>query len=229
MPLDKDRKRVIRNRMKKTGESYTAARAQILAKPDPRKPVARAVDHATLAGMSDEKIAAKTGHTWREWARLLDGDNAAAMPHGKIAALLHGKHRVDDWWAQMVTVGYERIKGLRERGQRRDGAYEINKSRTFAVPVTALFEVWAADAIRERWLGGVGSTVRTATAPKSLRLQWPDGAIVVVAFTSKSPTKSVVTLAHTKLPSRAAADDARKFWTSRFEALASLLASAGVP
>jgi hypothetical protein len=228
MPRNKDQKRVIRNRMKKTGESYTAARVQILSKPTVRRPAVRSVDYATLAGMSDEKIAAKTGHTWREWVRLLDGDNAAAMPHGKIAALLHGKHRVGDWWAQTVTVGYERIKGLRERGQRRDGAYEVNKSRTFDVPVSALFHVWAADSIRERWLGGVRSTVRTATAPKSLRLQWPDGAVVVVGFTAKSPTKSVVSLAHTKLPSKAAADEARRFWTSRLEALTSLLgASAG--
>ena len=35
MTVDKDRKRIIRDRMKKTGESYTAARVQILSK---RKP-----------------------------------------------------------------------------------------------------------------------------------------------------------------------------------------------
>ena len=32
MTRDKDRKRIIRSRMKKTGESYTAARAHVLAK-----------------------------------------------------------------------------------------------------------------------------------------------------------------------------------------------------
>jgi hypothetical protein len=227
MPVDKDRKRVIRNRMKKTGESYTAARAQILSKPHAAKPPVRSVDYAALAGMSDEKIAAKTGRTWREWVTVLDADDAATMSHGKIATLVHGKHHVGDWWAQSVTVGYERIKGLRERGQRRDGAYEISKTRTYDVPVSTLFRVWADDASRESWLDGVKSTVRKATAPKGLRLQWPDGAIVVVSFIAKSPAKSVVSLAHTKLRSKSAAEDAKAFWTARLDALASQLAGRG--
>jgi hypothetical protein len=100
------------------------------------------------------------------------------VSYSDIAALVHEKHRVGDWWSQTVTVGYERIKGLRERGQRRGGAYEATKSRTFKVSVKALFRAWADDATRHRWIGGVETVVRTATAPKSLRLQWPDGTIV---------------------------------------------------
>jgi len=58
--------------------------------------------------------------------RLLDADNAAALPHREIAALVHEKHGVGSWWTQMVTVGYERLKGLRDRGQQRSGAYEVS-------------------------------------------------------------------------------------------------------
>ena len=87
MPRDKDRKRIIRTRMMKTGESYTAARAQIIAKAQPKPAPSRAVDYAALAGMSDAVIAARTGHTWREWQRVLDADNAAAMSHRDIARL----------------------------------------------------------------------------------------------------------------------------------------------
>jgi hypothetical protein len=172
--------------------------------------------------MSDEKITAKTGRTWREWVRVLDADHAAAMPPRDIAALVHGKHRVGDWWAQTVTVGYERIKGLRERGQRRGGAYEVGKSKTFSVPVTALFKAWADDATRRRWLDGVDVVVRTATAPKSMRLQWPDATIVVVGFTAKSASKSAVSVVHTKLRDRAASNNAKQYWTERLDALASL-------
>ncbi len=123
MPRDKDRKRIIRTRMEKTGESYTTARAHVISKTREKAQPAPRVDHAALAGMSDQSVAAKTGHTWQEWVRLLDADEAAAMRHRDIAALVHGKHGVGDWWAQTVTVGYERIKGLRDLGQRRDGAY----------------------------------------------------------------------------------------------------------
>jgi hypothetical protein len=225
MPRDKDRKRIIRSRMKKTGESYTTARAHVISKASPRKPAAQEVDHARLAGMRDDTISAKTGRTWEEWARVLDADNAAAMPHRDIAALVHEKYRVGDWWAQTVTVGYERIKGLRDRGQRRGGAYETSKSKTFDVPVKTLFQAWADDRTRRRWLDGVETTVRTAKSPKSMRLQWPDGTIVVVGFTAKNDAKSMVALTHTKLSGKTAADKAKKDWTDRLAALGEVLGS----
>jgi len=225
VPRDKDRKRIIRNRMKKTGESYTAARAHILSKTTIKQPPTRVTDHAALAGMRDEKVAAKTGRTWREWVRVLDADQAAAMRHRDVAALVHEKYHVGDWWSQMVTVGYERIKGVRERGQRLDGAYEASKSRTFDVPVKTLFGAWATAATRRRWLDDVEPVVRAATAPKSIRLQWPDGTIVAGWFLAKGRAKSTVALAHMKLGDRAALDKAKKYWTDRLDALASLFAT----
>ncbi len=223
MPRDKDRKRIIRARMKKTGESYTTARAHILSKQTPDRVAPPAVDLASLAGMNDDVIAAKTGRTWQQWVRTLDVDGAETLPHREIAAIVGGKHHVGDWWAQTVTVGYERIKGLRERGQRRDGTYEASKSRTFDVPVRTLFELWVDAAARRRWFDGVEATVRTAKSPKSIRLQWPDGTLVVVGFTPKGRGRSVVALTHTKLRDRAASANAKKYWTDRLDALGSLL------
>ena len=225
MTRDKDRKRIIRSRMQKTGESYTAARAHVISQSPVKQPPAPRVDHAALAGMSDDAIAAKTGHTWQDWVRVLDADGAAGLPHRDIAALVHERHRVGDWWAQTVTVGYERIKGLRDRGQRRDGGYEAGKSRTFNVPVKTLFDAWADNAKRRRWLDRAGVAVRTATAPKSIRLQWPDGTIVVVGFTPKGTAKSAVGVVHTKLRSREASDEAKRYWTDRLDALASMFAA----
>jgi hypothetical protein len=223
MPRDKDRKRIIRSRMKKTGESYTAARTHVLAQHQRKRQAARTPDLASVAGMADASVAAKTGRTWEEWVSALDADNAAALPHREIASLVHAKHGIGDWWAQTVTVGYERIKGLRERGQRRSGAYEATKSRTFDVPVKRLFASWADASKRRRWLDGVEPRVRTATAPKSMRLQWPDGTLVTVGFFAKGPGRSSVAVAHEKLRDRAAAENAKKYWTGRFEALASVL------
>ncbi|HXW05451.1 MAG TPA: hypothetical protein VD833_09485 [Vicinamibacterales bacterium] len=223
MPTRKDLKRIVRARMIKTGESYTSARTHVLSKARPTEPPAHSVDHAALAGMSDDRIAAKTGRTWKEWVRVLDTDHAAAMPHRRIAELLHGKHNVPDWWAQTVTVGYERIKGLRDRGQRRGGGYEAGKSRTFGVPVKALFDAWADDATRRRWLGRNDVTVRTATSPKGIRLQWPDGTVVVVLFSPKGRSKSMAAVVHTKLPDRSALESAKKYWTDRLDALGAAL------
>src|SRR5262245_35044049 len=223
MPRDKDRKRIIRARMKKTGESYTAARAHVLSKTKPDHVAAPTVDLAALAGYKDAVIAGKTGRTWQEWVHLLDADGASAMPHRDIAAMVAGKHGVGDWWSQAVTVGYERIKGLRVIGQRRNGTYEANKSRTFDVPVSTLFDRWADDRARRRWLGNVKVAVRTATSPKSMRLQWPDGTLVVVGFWAKGQGRSAVALTHTKLRDRAASDELKKYWSDRLDALGSVL------
>lgn len=225
MTRHKDLKRIIRTRMKKTGESYTTARAHVIAKPNIRRPAAPPEIDTSSAGMSDAKIAEKTGRSWTEWVRALDAEGAAARPHREIAALVHRKYGIGEWWAQSVTVGYERMKRLRVRGQRLGGTFEATKSRTFNVPVTALFKAWTDDAMRRGWLNGVQARVRTATAPKSIRLQWPDGTIIAVGFTKKGDAKSAVALSHPKLPDKAAVDKAKMFWSERLDALASLLAS----
>jgi hypothetical protein len=238
MTSDKDLKRVVRARMKKTGESYTAARAQILSRPprtralaparlpaSPRLssiPAPPALASAKVAGMADARIAANTGHTWDEWVMLLDGDGASELAHRDIARLVSEKYGVRPWWTQAVTVGYERIKGLRARGQRRDGSYEASKSRTFDVPVTTLFDAWADDATRRRWLAAKDVKVRAATRPRSMRLSWHDGTVVALWFTAKG-RKSSVAVQHTKLRDRAGADRLKEYWTGQLASLRLLL------
>ena len=147
------------------------------------------------------------------------------MAHGDVARLVHDKFAVRDWWSQTVTVGYERLKGRRQRGQRMSGAFEASKSKTFNAPAKRLIDAWADDSKRRRWLRDVDATVRTATSPKSMRLQWPDGTIVAVWFTSKGDGKSNVALAHTKLASKAALEKAKADWGTRLDLLAKLLAT----
>lgn len=234
MPRNKDLKRLVRARMNKTGEAYTAARAQIIQKPgkvrtavvptSAAKP-ASVKSYAELAGTSDATIKAKTGCTWERWVKSLDHHGAEQMSHRDIAALVNQKYKIDGWWSQTVTVGYERIKGLRARGQRRDGSYEATKSRTFNVPVTTLFEAWADALLRNRWLDDSRVKVRTATAPKSIRLGLADGSIIAVGFLAKGKTKSSVALAQAKLPDRDTADRRKQYWSERLDALADVLST----
>jgi uncharacterized protein YndB with AHSA1/START domain len=230
MPSQKDFKRLVRARMRKTGEAYTTARAQLLAKPSRSRTAKKAVrstepavDYGKLAGMSDAVVKEKTGCTWERWVHALDHYGAAEMPHREIVDLIHTKYKTDGWWSQMVTVGYERIRGLRARGQRRDGSYEATKSRTFNVPVDALHRAFADATLRKRWLAEPGVRVRTSTPPKSIRLGFVDGSIVAAGFTPKGSAKSVVALSHAKLPTREAADKVKRYWTERFAALADAL------
>jgi hypothetical protein len=169
-------------------------------------------------------IKAKTGCTWERWVRTLDQFGAREMPHREIATLVSTTFKVPDWWTQMVTVGYERIVGLRARGQRRDGSYEANKSRTYNVPVARLYDAWADADTRSRWLNGAAVTIRTATPHKSMRLGLSDGGIIAVGFMPKGKGKSAVALAHTKLPDRATADRLKAYWGERLDDLGKVLA-----
>ena len=226
MPTNKDLKRLVRARMGKTGEAYTAARARLLQKqqrPSPAVPPdaapASPPDYATLAGMSDATIKAKTGCTWERWVQALDHVGADAWPHREIARYVHEKYEVPGWWTQSVTTGYERIKGLRDIGQRRGGGYEANKSKVIAVPLGRLYRAFRDTRVRRRWLGAVVFTVRTATPEKSIRVTWADGTPIQFYFESKGAAKSRIVVQHGGLPDKAAAERLKSYWSERLTAL----------
>ncbi len=66
--------------------------------------------------------------------------------------------------------------------------------------------------------------VRKATTDKSMRITWDDGTSVEVGFYAKGAAKSMVAVAHTKLPDKARADELKRFWSERLDALAAQLA-----
>ena len=228
MPTNKDFKRLVRARMHKTGEAYTTARAQLLtkkARPAPAPaPASAKVDYAALAGMSDATIMERTGCTWERWVVALDWVHADQWPHRDIAEYVYEKYKISGWWAQSITVGYERIKGLRAIGQRRDGGFEANKSKVFAVPLGKLYRAFHDTRTRGRWLPGVKLKIRTATANKSMRITWPDHTSVALGFYRKGAAKSQVAISHGKLPDRKAVDRIKEFWADRLGALGTVLA-----
>lgn len=241
MTANRDFKRLVRGRMQKTGESYTTARAHLLRHPATRTATAprtaapasgsvasvspsppTPADYARIAGMSDAALKAKTGCGWERWVDALDRAKAYEWPHSRIAEYVRTKYKAGPWWGQMVTVGYERIKGLRAKGQQRNGTFETSKSRTLALPRSRLYQAFTQKRIRERWLPGVMLVVRSATRDKYLRINWPDGTSVEVGFLSKGRGKAQVAVQHTRLPDQAAALRMKAFWSERLDALAAL-------
>lgn len=224
MPTNKDFKRLVRARMLKTGESYTAARTQLLHKPQAPHPApAAAPDFARLAGMSNAIVKAKTGCNWERWVWALDRVEAHAWPHREIARFIREKYKTPDWWTQMVTVGYERIKGLRVRGQRRGGGFEANKSKVFPVPQARLYRAFRDARTRARWLPGINLTIRTANKEKSMRITWPDRTLVQLNFFGKGPAKSQVQIQHGSFPDKIAATQMKEYWAGRLGALQEVL------
>lgn len=217
---NKDFKALVRARMQKTGESYAAARAQLVAVPTP----AAEDEYPDLAGMSNESVEQKTGKTWSQWVLALDRLDAKSKTHTAIASTIRDQWpEIGSWWAQTVTVGYERIRGVRAKGQSCSGDFAASRSKTFPVPIGALYDAFADDAIREAWIGA-SAVVRTATPSRSMRLTWPDGSVAAFWFTDKG-AKSSVSVEHTKLESPERRDFEKNAWAERFARLADWLAT----
>ena len=171
--------------------------------------------------MSSAAVKKQTGKDWAEWVTVLDAVQAKEKPHREIAQYVFSLG-VPGWWTQAVTVGYERIRGLREKGQRRGGGYEANKSRTFPVPVDKLYDAFANARLRAKWLP-VKVKVRTANPHKTMRVAWDDDTLVQLYFMPKGDAKSSVAVQHTKVPEKAAAEKLKAWWGERLDALSEIL------
>ena len=177
---------------------------------------------AKIAGITSAAVEKATGRTWAEWIEVIDQAGAKSWPHAEIAQWLQKKHKVNDWWSQMVTVGYEQVTGRRVKNQKTDG-FEISVSKTIAAPVAVAFEAWKDAAIRERWLPRTPLSVRKATPHKSIRIVWPDETTLSVNFWPKGPLKCQVVPQHGKLPDAATAEKMKAFWTTQLDALGAFL------
>jgi uncharacterized protein YndB with AHSA1/START domain len=207
MTKQKTFKRRVRGRMEKTGESYTAAR-RMLTSDGPAPPPA-----AEMA----------TGRTNEEWFALLDDWGAAERTHAEIARWLGEQPSVSSWWAQMLTVAYEQARGRRLPHQRPDG-FTVTASKAMKVPVADLYAAFTDDTRRARWLPDARLRLRTATAPRSARYDWEDGATRVnVGFSARSDTSSSIALSHERLPDPGAAEEMKRWWRERLTELKALL------
>ena len=241
MTDQKSAKRRVRARMAKTGERYTAARRQLLAKtsPEPLDPTAALEAPPPAAPNPDEPapseafrgnraagdaaLVARTGRPWAEWHSLLEAWGPAGHSHREIAQWLHVEHGVDGWWAQELTVRYEMASGRRRPGERPDG-FEVSASKTVGVPIERLFEAWVDEATRRRWLRDVTIRVRTATPHRSARFDVEDGTErLALNFVAKGEARSAVALQHQRLPDAETAARVKAAWRARMTELQQLL------
>ena len=224
MTEDKRFKRRIRERMSKTGESYTAARSQVVRKRDRNKAAQERLAR-TDDRMSDAKIEGATGKRWDQWFSLLDRWGARKRKHPEIVRFLAEEHEVTGWLAQSITVGYERARGMRLKYERPDG-FSVSASKTISVPVNVLFHAFVDEADRKRWLPDASMTIRTTQPLRTARFDWEDGSTRVVAwFESKAPSKSTVALAHERIADADEAETMKVMWREYLAELKALLES----
>jgi hypothetical protein len=236
-------KQLIRDRAAKTGERYTTARRHILKAVPPRAqaapPVRPAKPASTKGGLSDAKAIEKTGHDLAHWFAVLDRFDAVAKGHTAAARHLYDEHGVDGWYAQGITVAYERARGVRAQNQRCDGAFEVSVSKVMTATSAQVIKAITDNRMRKRWIGEadakLAGALTAAVTDKSskgfvvrpdgqarFRYKW-DGTTVQLYLLPKPGNKTSLVVQHTKLAGAAAVETHRAEWKTAFGALAKTL------
>jgi hypothetical protein len=123
--------------------------------------------------MKESSIVQATGRGRPEWFQTIRTAGKGDAPHREIAEYLHRVHGVSPWWAQEITVEFEKHVGRRVLGQTQEGLYQIGVSKTVSAPAHT---VWTLLQSPE----GIGMITMTpddefpaerpATAPDSLEV-----------------------------------------------------------
>ncbi len=173
-------------------------------------------DHGVRVG--DDVLKQRTGKIWAEWFPILDKAGAKKMNHTEITDVLHEKFGLPGWWCQMVAVGYEHARGLRQLHESSAG-FSASVSRTLGVGVKALFATCADDKKRESWLKGDRLVISTARPEKTVRGAWDETSRLEIRFYPKGAAKTQVVIDHMKLASNADVEKMKAFWAESLERL----------
>jgi hypothetical protein len=200
--------------MTETGERYVVARRALIDQSSTHRRRTWVAHPET----SDEAVRAATGRGWDDWCDVIDSWAHHSDGHTAIAAFLETEHDVSGWWAQTVTVGYERIVGLRLPYQRPDGTFSASKSRTVWVNAESLRAMLLDEDNRRDLFPGIESELRSRPTSKTIRLAIGPG-VAQIALAGASGGRTKVTIAHERLPSFDDVDEWRFYWNEWLDAI----------
>lgn len=169
-------------------------------------------------GTDTEAVRERTGRDWDQWRTLIDAWPGHGDGHTAVARWLEQEHGVDGWWAQQVTVGWERITGRRLPNQLADGTFTASRSATRSLDADALRARLLDDAQRITLFPEVATELRSRPSSKNVRLGLPEG-VAELTLVPKPDGRVAVTIQHLKLPSPEAVTRWKAFWGDWLEGL----------
>ncbi len=165
---------------------------------------------------SDAAVRKATGKSWGEWITLLKKLKADRLTHQEIASLLSDQHGVSGWWAQGITVEFERAIGRREIGQTCDGDYQASIGKTLAGTIDQALASWRQRAKGLKDFDGVplggAATVTKSDKWRYWRVTLADDTKVTIVIGRKGPDKAHLAVNHDKLPDAAAVERWKAYW-----------------
>ena len=161
--------------------------------------------------ISDDAVREETGKGWNDWRQLINESTVAGEDHTAIATFVRDTFGVDEWWAQTITVGYERITGRRLPYQRPDGTFTASKSATVAVGADRLRSMLLDDGARAALFGRTPTELLSDPSAKAIRIAVGPGT-ATVGLTEGSDGRTKVTIEHAKLAEFGQVEEWKAFW-----------------
>ena len=181
-----------------------------------------AKEQAFRPSVSDAAVKAATGKDWAGWFDVHDKARAANLSHKDIAKRLHGMHKVPGWWAQTVTVNFERARGLRAKHQKA-GGFSVGVSKTMQADVATLYRAVVTTASHVRWFPTGAFKISSRTKDKYVRGSWKSRNRIDFGFVAKGPKKAQIAVQIDRLRDARAVEHERAVWKKALAKLSHLL------
>lgn len=134
--------------------------------------------------------------------------------------MLGRKFAVPGWWSQMITVEYERARGLRKKHETANG-YAISVSRTLTMDLRKLYEAAASAQARWKWFPAGEFRPTSQIRNKYFRGTWDGSSRPEIGFYAKGANKAQIAIQIGKLKKSGVEVERRK-WKAAMERVAAI-------
>ena len=173
--------------------------------------------------ISEQKVKEATGRGWMGWFVILNLMDAASRPHKAVAKELKERYGAPSWWAQMITVEYERARGGRKKNERAGGTYAVNVTKVMPASLSKLFAAATNAKTRKDWFPPGAFEETSKTRDKYWRGKWKTGRKLEFGFYAKGDGKAQIALEIGKLSSPVEVEQERAAWKKAMEKLSGIM------
>ncbi|MHA2407983.1 MAG: SRPBCC family protein, partial [Candidatus Ranarchaeia archaeon] len=197
--------------------------------------------------ISNDAVLKATSKSWNGWFDILNKKKMQNEPHNIIAIYLVEEHKISPWWAQTVTVEYEKHLGRRVKGQTKEVGFQIGVQKTIPFKKEAVWDLLLSSEGLQVWLGpplhftpeeghtystkdGLIGKVRVLKPNDHMRLtyqpeDWEEPSTLQITVTSKKLGRTAVRIHHEKLADAESRQKMNEHWKDVLTNLAILAKS----
>jgi uncharacterized protein YdhG (YjbR/CyaY superfamily) len=170
-------------------------------------------------------VKKSTGKDWGEWFAVLKAEEAEKLLHSEIAELLTSTHSVPGWWAQTITVEFERLIGRRKVGQTGDGTFQTTTTKTMTGDLDQVFTLWLNQVLKTDHFNNQEFKEEPKISKSEKWRYWrvilKNGLKITASVGYKAADKSILSLTTEKLPDQNSIKEWKDYWTNYLKQLLS--------